>query len=532
MSDSDSTKTIFHTAQRFFSGTMLSRVFGMLRDMAMAFAFGTQGPVAAFMLAFRFSHLLRRLFGEGALQSAFVPEFEALRHKNPQKAFSFFRDLYAVLTLFLLVLVIIGGGILGAILAYGDLHPDNQQIILLTLLMLPSLLFICLYGLNASILQCEKKYFVSSAAPAAFNAVLIVCALLLKDQAIDRAMIWLAGGVIISCFAQWFMTIPGTWKIFRQNLSEQSWSAVSLWTPELKVFCSSLSLGILGVAATQVNSAVDSIFARYAESEGPAFLWYAMRIQQLPLALFGVAVSSALLPPLARAIKQDDVANYHYFLSYALSKTFMLMLPITVAVLLMGDVIINLMYGRGDFDQASVAYTTRCLWGYSVGLLPTALILLLAPAFYARSDYLFPTWGAILCMLSNCLLNTWFIMGLGWGSASVAWATSISAWGNLCFLGWGLVKRQGSMQNILSKPRQMEMAKVSLACLIAGVVFYSWRVYFLQDPALNQLAVGGVADLTRAFTSQLISFTGQAAIFCVIIVASGYICRVNMTDGY
>lgn len=520
---SDSTHTILHAAKRFFSGTVLSRVFGMLRDMAMAFAFGTQGSVAAFMLAFRFSHLLRRLFGEGAMQSAFVPEFEELRHKSPEKAFSFFRDLYAVLTLFLFFVVVTGVAVLGLVLAYVDLHPGNQQIVLLTMLMLPSLLFICLYGLNAALLQCEKRYFISSAAPVAFNAVWIASVLFLKDLPSNDAMMWLSGGVILSCFAQWFMTVPGTWKIFKQNLTAVSWKTIKLWTPELKVLGTSLSLGILGVAAAQINSAIDSVFARYAESEGPAFLWYAIRIQQLPLALFGIAISSALLPPLARAIKNDDTANYHQFLSYALSKTFMLMLPIMVAMFLMGDSTINLIYGRGGFDQSSVAYTTRCLWGYAAGLLPTSLILLLAPAFYARSHYLFPAWGSILCMFSNCILNAWFITGLGWGSASVAWATSISAWGNLVFLGWGLTRWQGP---ILSKSLLIEMARVSLACLVAGGVFYSWRVYFLHDPTLNQLASGELADLPRTFYTQVTTFAVQSVAFGVIAVASGYLCGV------
>ncbi len=523
---SDSTHTIFQTAKRFFSGTVLSRIFGMMRDMAMAFAFGTQGPVAAFMLAFRFSHLLRRLFGEGAMQSAFVPEFEELRHKNSQKAFSFFRDLYAVLTLFLVAVVVVGGAVLGAVLGYVDLSEGNREIVLLTLLMLPSLLFICLYGLNASLLQCEKHYFVASVAPVAFNGVWIVfvCVLWLKELPIQDAMIWLSGGVIFACIAQWAMTVPGTWRIFAQNLTREGWTTVKLYTPELKFLVKSLCLGILGVAAAQINTAIDSVFARYAETEGPAFLWYAIRIQQLPLALFGVAIASALLPPLARAIKKDDKVSYDRFLGFAFSRTFALMVPMTIAMVLMGDAIINLIYGRGDFDQASVANTTRCLWGYGLGLLPMSLVLLLAPAFYARSDYLFPAWGSILCMVVNCVLNTWFIVGLGWGAASVALATSISAWGNLCFLGWGMARKQGSF---LTKPVMNEMTRMAIACLIAGAAFYGWRVYLVQDPTLGQLAAGAAIQLPRAFQEQAVAFAQQALCLGGLTWVSAYLLGVG-----
>lgn len=517
----DSTQTIFHTAKRFFSATVLSRISGMLRDMAMAFVFGTQGPIAAFMLAFRFSHLLRRLFGEGAMQSAFIPEFEEIRHNNSTKAFEFFRDLYAVLTLFLLTLVIVGVAALGVVLAYVDLSAGNRQIIVLTMLMLPSLLFICLYGLNASLLQCEKSYFTPGVAPVAFNAVWIVVVLLLKDFPIDNAMLWLSGGVIVACFAQWLVTVSGAWAIFKQNLAKTSWFTFRLRSPELALLGKGLFLAIIGVAATQINSAVDSVFARYAEAEGPAFLWYALRIQQLPLALFGIAISSALLPPLARAIKKNDQASYHHFIQYALSRTFALMLPITVATMLMGDAIINLIYGRGDFDQLSVANTTRCLWGYTLGLLPTSLVLLLAPAFYAQSRYFYPVCGSILCMVSNCLLNAWFINAFGWGATSVAVATSISAWGNMAFLGWGLWKQQGSF---ISKSLLFNISKVSLTCLITGTAFYICRIYFFQDLTIDRLVNGEAIQLPRDFISQSLSFAQQGVAFGVFYLIASYLC--------
>jgi putative peptidoglycan lipid II flippase len=125
----DTIQTIRRSSHRFFSGTLLSRLTGMLRDMSMAYAFGTQSSIAAFMIAFRFAHLLRRLFGEGALQSAFIPEFEALRHQQETRAFIFFRDLTLSLTFFLILLIGLGSAILACFLEWGNLHPDNQEII-------------------------------------------------------------------------------------------------------------------------------------------------------------------------------------------------------------------------------------------------------------------------------------------------------------------------------------------------------------------------------------------------------------------
>ena len=164
----------------------MSRISGMLRDVSMAYAFGTQPSIAAFMVAFRFAHLLRRLFGEGALQTAFIPEFEALRHHNEERAFTFFRSLTAILSLFLTLLILLCCGVLACFMWFGNLHPDNYEILLLTLIMLPSLLFICLFGLNASLLQCEKSYFIPSVAPVAFNGIWVVSVLYLRTLRQNR----------------------------------------------------------------------------------------------------------------------------------------------------------------------------------------------------------------------------------------------------------------------------------------------------------------------------------------------------------
>src|SRR5262249_10229072 len=124
----DSTQTIVRSAIQFLSGTMLSRVSGLLRDVAMAFVFGTQDAVAAFLVAFRFSHLLRRLLGEGALQTAFVPQFEKLRKDSPERAGKFFCDLSIGLSLLLTVIVIISMLGLGSVLWWGDVSEGTAQI--------------------------------------------------------------------------------------------------------------------------------------------------------------------------------------------------------------------------------------------------------------------------------------------------------------------------------------------------------------------------------------------------------------------
>lgn len=510
-SQNDSTHTIIKTAKRFLSGTMLSRVSGMARDMAMAFAFGTQDAVAAFLVAFRFAHLLRRLFGEGAMQSAFIPQFESLRSSHPQRATRFFCDLLGVLSVGLTLLIIFVMVLIGALLFTVDFSEGNREILFLTLLLMPSLLFICLFGLNASLLQCEKSYFTPGVAPVAFNVVWIIGALMLWKVPVYQAMPWLAGWVILACFCQWMITVPRIWAILKSHGVASSWYRISFASSDVKGLAKPLLLGILGVAATQVNSAFDAIFARYADGEGPALLWYALRVQQLPLALFGVAIAGALLPPLTRALKANDIANYHHFLEFTLRRSMALMLPITAAFFVMGDSCINLLYGRGDFTDLSTVGTTQCLWGYCAGLVPMTLVLILAPAFYAKGNQRTPAIASVVAMSANIGLNAFMITVLGLGAASVAFATSISACINVILL------RKVLTQTILSQAFLMSVGRVLLATLIASSAVVALDVFFLQGSTAWQIIQGDVPVYPHGLTSQLARLSMQAACFLLVM---------------
>jgi putative peptidoglycan lipid II flippase len=502
----DTIQTIRRSSHRFFSGTLLSRLTGMFRDMSMAYAFGTHPSIAAFMVAFRFAHLLRRLFGEGALQSAFIPEFENLRHQNENRAFTFFRDLTLVLTLLLVFLIFIGMSILAGFLWWGNVHSANQEILFLTLLMLPSLLFICLFGLNTSLLQCEKCFFIPSVAPVAFNGIWIVTIFYLKQIPAEQAMPWLAFGVVIACFSQWILTIPQTWKALKHVLATSLWPSLRSASSDLPLLCKPLALGILGVAASQINNAIDSLYARFAEAEGPALLWYAIRIQQLPLALFGIAIGGAVLPPLSRARKAQRWEEFHHFLHDALYRTLIFMLPLTGALFIMGDTSVNFLYGRGDFGPHAVVQTTYCLWAYGIGLIPSAFVLILAPASYAQSNYRLPAIASFLTMVLNLFLNTFFIVGLGWGAISVALATSLSAWMNVLLLGWNLSK----MGNSLFTWKLLQQgSSITLATLVALWGTYNMRIVFLRMPFFSEnLLSASIPEQFLILSYQMFTFGG------------------------
>jgi len=467
----DSVASIRRNAFRFLSGTVLSRITGMVRDMILAYAFGTHPAIAAFYVAFRLSHLLRRLFGEGPLQSAFIPTFEELRKDSPQRAFHFFRDLNALIALF--VTLIIMASIIGlyGCLHFLDLSDGNRLILKLMIILMPSLLPICLYGVNSSLLQCQKHYFTPAIAPAAFNSVVIIAALFLCRKQPYEAVPYFAAGAVISCIVQWLVTCPMSWFHFRKSVNEPLFKSVHLLSPDIRKILGPLAVGLMGIGASQINNAIDTIFARYADAAGPAQLMYGLRLWQLPLALFGIAISGALLPPLSRAIQGGNKEESQKFMDFALRRVTLFLFPCTLFLLASGGHIINFVYGRGHFDMASIYATTGCMNGYALGLLPMGFIITLAPVCYIYKDFRTPTIGAFLSLGINCTLDVIMIFFLGWNAMSVALATSVAAWANAIFLYNRLTKRLG---HLLSNEGAESIIKIVLMSLGAGLV--TWFV--------------------------------------------------------
>ncbi len=505
----DSTGTILSSAKRFLSGTLLSRITGLLRDIVMASAFGTQEAIAAFLVAFRFAHLLRRLLGEGALQTSFIPQFEKLRQDNPARACTFFKDLTALLSLFLAVFITLAMAALFYLSSSNSISPSNLNIIHLTFLMMPSLLFICLYGLNASLLQCERNYFTAGIAPVAFNVVWIISLLGLRNLNSSEAMPWLSLFIVLACAAQWLVTLPLTLKILKKYATPFRWNEIKFFSADLKTLLKPFILGIIGISASQVNNALDTIFARYADLEGPAFLWYAIRLQQLPLALLAIAVSSALLPPLARAHKSGDPASYKQFLEFAIRRSLSLMIPITIGIFVVGDTAVNFVYGRGDFTVESTVGTTQCLWAYGFGLIPMTLVLIFSPAFYALGDYRTPMQASVASVLVNILLNFVLVVKLNAGTPSIALATSLSAWVNLGILSW---KLNLTIDSFLSPQFWIKIGKTVLASIMGGLALVLVDQVWHGSQAW-QILIGQLPVYSPSFLEQALRLALQASAF-------------------
>jgi len=458
----DLSKYLASGFRRFSSGLMLSRISGLGRDLVMAYVFGDHPSVAALLIAFRFSHLLRRFLGEGALQSAFVPHFEGLKNQDENRAYGFFQQLTRLLSIILLLIVIVLE--VGATSIMSVVPTKNREILYLTTWMLPSLIFISLYGLNLSFLQCHNSFFIPNISPCISNMMWMVGALSLKGQAVGEAMPVLAKWVVVGFVIQWIATLPQVRQFVRRKTNGP------LLSKEVKVLAKIFSLGALGVGAMQINSFLDVIFSRYAHSSGPLYLWYASRFQQFALAMFGIATVSTLAPVLSRAIKCGDIERGKEIFIFGCRRVLTVMLLMTFAIHTLGFGAIDLIFGRGNFSPYAVDQTSKCLIAYSLGLIPTALIMLYSVVSYAEGDFRRPTIFSFFTMGINLVLNSLFVFGLGLGAVSIAWATSIGGWCNYCMLRYLLLKRGWSMGQSLS----------SLTSLLSTALLASLAIWFLE----------------------------------------------------
>jgi len=285
-------------------------------------------------------------------------------------------------------------------------------------------------------------------------------------------------------------------------------------------------LGIIGVGAVQINSVLDGVFARCTSLEGPAYLWYAIRIEQLPLALFGIALSAALLPSLSRALKEGINDQYLRLLRFAFRRCFSLIFPCAIGIFVLGLAGINFLFGHGDFSVEDTYQTAVCLWGYGLGLLPSVFVLILAPAFYAKKEFRIPTIGSVASVVFHLLLTSLFVFGLHWGAFSIAIATSLAAWFNYLYLSYHLAKRIG--EPLLDAAVFRSFFKTGGCVLIAAIATLLVGQFFVGDPTLN-VAIGNTdMAFSRAVSEQCMHFLALSGTF--VLMFFSYAWLLNAED--
>ncbi|GAB5411850.1 MAG: hypothetical protein ChlgKO_09640 [Chlamydiales bacterium] len=412
----------------------------MVRDLTTVYIFGANASVAAFLAAFRFANVVRRLLGEGPFQSAFIPHFEQLRVQGGEK--EFFKQLMSLVA-FVLFFLVIGGEIA---VRYAATIPGMSSVTIemlhLMRYLLPGTLFICLYGLNISFYHCHHSFFTPSFTPAICNVFWIGAIWIMRDRPVGEAMVFLAKAVFLGYLFQWLLTLPLV-------IKEKAFGFVLKIPQEIRTFLRFVTLTMIGVGAVQINTLFDTMFAIKADPRAVTYLWNSLRLQQFVLALFGMAAVSTLIPKLTRAVKEGKESEAKEIFVFCIKRLLLILIPCTFATICLGQSAVTLLYYHGKFTTFDVMQTSRCLFAYGLGIIPTALIMLYSAIFYAKHRALYPSFVAIGMVVLNISLNAFFVMGLQLGSVSVAIATTICAWLHVGILsyklwheGWQVEKTQ------------------------------------------------------------------------------------------
>lgn len=419
--------------------TMASRALGFVREAMIGAALGA-GPIAdAFYAAFRFPNLFRRIFAEGAFNTAFIPLFaKEVEADGRQGARGFAEEVLSFLVMALLVLsavaMIFMPFLVGTVIApkFADTPDKFDATVVMTRIMFPYLFAMSLLAMLSGILNSLRKYFLAALAPVFLNALMIVALILANSAGADARStgLWISWGVVVSGFVQ--VALVG-WGVWREGFA-LSLKAARL-TPRVRRLLVLMGPAVLTGGVVQINLLVGQIIAS-AQDGAIALLNYADRINQLPLGVIGVAIGVVLLPELSRALKANDDGEAQHLQNRSLEFALGLTLPAAVGLMVFPGPIVALIYQRGAFTPETTQLTAAALAAFASGLPAYVLAKVFQPAYFAREDTRTPLWFSI----ANVAVNIVFSLALFplWGHVALAAATSVAAWVNIGLLVGGL----------------------------------------------------------------------------------------------
>ncbi|HOL67097.1 MAG TPA: murein biosynthesis integral membrane protein MurJ, partial [bacterium] len=385
--------------------TALARLLGLFREVVSARAFGTTGVYDAFLLAFMIPNFFRGLLAEGALSTAFVPVYTEIL-TDPQRkeeraqvvAISFTFSLVLTCSLYLLVLITVP-------LVQRFLHPVSRWFLTFSLLRFtfPYLIFISLSALEMGVLNCHKHFFLPAASPILLDlvwmaAILWLCPLL--GGSLERQILGLCVAVTAGGAAQFLLQLPAVRRrgvSFRFNFNFRH--------PALLKMRRLLAPVIIGVAVGPINLLVDYSLANFLSGGMVSALWYATRLYQLPLGIFAISLSTAVLPWLAERRAQKNLMALRRELTGSLSLVCAVLLPCTIGLFLFRKEIVALLFQRGMFSASSVEITAFALGFYSLGLVGYGAASVLTRGFYAFQDTRTPVLVGVISIATNFFLD-------------------------------------------------------------------------------------------------------------------------------
>ncbi len=472
---SEKTAQLARSAGLISLATMLSRILGLVREQLIAHLF-SRTATDAFYVAFRIPNLLRDLFAEGAMSSAFVPTFTDYLSKQKRK------DAWLLASILTNVLLVLLSGITLAGILWSDWLVQKfaanfrsvpgkfELTVSLTQIMFPFLPMIALAALAMGILNSHGRFFVPALAPCMFNAGSLVVATTLYfwlPKYHIEPVVGMAIGTLFGGLLQLLIQLPSLLKQgFNYSLK------LSFTHPGVKRVLFLMGPGTIGLAATQVNIFVNTWLATSQQEGAVSWLNYAFRLMQFPIGVFGVAIATASLPVISTHVSRNESEELKATLSSSLRMVFTVNLPASLGLIFLARPIIGLIYEHGRFTSADTFATSKALIFYSVGLFAYSAVKVLVPVFYALGRSRVPVIASVTSIAANIALNLLLVRPFGyWG---LAFGTSLTSILNFLLLFFWLRKYTGPLEGSILLGFFFKVLAASLVMGLSCSYFHQW----------------------------------------------------------
>jgi len=457
--------------------TLLSRVSGFIRDIILAAVLGA-GPVAdAFFVALRLPNHFRAIFAEGAFNAAFVPAYARIREEGGgiragQFADRIFTLLLASQIMLLAVALIFTPAVITVLAPGFSRDPDRFALAVeLTRITFPYLLLITLVTLYGGILNALQRFAAAAAAPIFLNLSLIFAlALASFFPTAGHAAAW---GVLVAGVLE-FLLVAGDASL-AGVLARLRWPELDT---DVRRFFRALGPAIVGSAGVQLALFADTIIASFLPAGALSALYYADRINQLPIGVIGIAAGTVILPEMSRLIAHGDQRSAGHAQNRAIEFTLLLSIPCVVAFVVIPDLIMRALFMRGAFTAADADAAGRTLTAYALGLLPFVLIRSAVATFFARGDTATPVKAALIAAAVNIAFKVLLMGPLA--QVGLALATSIGAWINLGLVVWFAARAGHLMHDARLRQSVIRLAIAGLALSAVLWLCHSPMVHWLE----------------------------------------------------
>lgn len=453
------------------AATMVSRIFGVIRDMVIAAFFGAGWMTDAFWVAFRIPNMFRRLLGEGSLTVSFVPVFtEYLQKKTKEEALELADNAFTILSIILAAVSVLGillSPLIVGLIAPGFLaRPDQFALaVFLNRLMFPYIFFIALVALCMGILNSFRHFITPALSPVLLNIAMISAAFACRDM-FAQPIIALAIGVLIGGALQLAMQLPALRKFgvrfkFRFNPRHPGIQQIGLL----------MLPAILGAGVGTINVFVGTILASLLPGGSVTYLFYADRIIEFPLGIFAIAIGTAALPSFSKHVAAGKMDELKSSISFALRLMLFLTIPSMAALMTLHVPVISVLFQRGAFDAQASIYTGQALFCYALGLWAFAMLRVFVSSFYSLQDSKWPLKAAIITLVVNVLCSLVLMYPLK--HSGIALAGSLSAAVNVLMLAFVLRTKIGAYLNRAFYVSVLKIAASSMVMVGAiGLVHY------------------------------------------------------------